>query len=64
MQLYANARVGSSQDFVYCYGANGGTKLFGNIKAPTVFGYPLSRYYTLKDFGPVSIYMEFVNMGG
>jgi hypothetical protein len=28
--------------------------LFGNIDAPTVLGYPLSRYYTLYDPGPVS----------
>ncbi|OAL02539.1 hypothetical protein IQ06DRAFT_375330 [Phaeosphaeriaceae sp. SRC1lsM3a] len=51
VQLYANAKVGSSQAFKACYGANGGTKLFGNIEAPTVFGQPLSRYYTLKQWG-------------
>lgn len=54
VQLYANAKVGSSQAFKACYGANGGTKLFGNIEAPTVFGQPLSRYYTLKQWGTVS----------
>jgi chitinase len=47
VKLYADAKVGSQTNFVYCYGADGGAELFGNVEAPTVFGYPLSKHYTL-----------------
>ncbi|OAK93414.1 hypothetical protein IQ06DRAFT_236443, partial [Phaeosphaeriaceae sp. SRC1lsM3a] len=33
-RIYANAKVGSTQDFVYCYGADGGATLFANVEAP------------------------------
>jgi len=35
-RLYADAKVGSQQDFVYCYGADGGATLFANVEAPYV----------------------------
>ncbi|ORY09385.1 hypothetical protein BCR34DRAFT_602899 [Clohesyomyces aquaticus] len=47
-RLYADAKVGSQQNFVYCYGADGGTTLFVNIEVPSMFGLSLSRYYPLK----------------
>ncbi|ORY04392.1 hypothetical protein BCR34DRAFT_572769 [Clohesyomyces aquaticus] len=46
-RLYADAKVGSSQDFVYCYGADAGATLFASVEAPTVFKIPLSRYWSL-----------------
>ncbi|OAL43395.1 hypothetical protein IQ07DRAFT_593170 [Pyrenochaeta sp. DS3sAY3a] len=58
VQLYADARVGSTQKFEACYGANGGTKLFANVEAPTVFGQPLSRYYTLKEWNPYVVFKK------
>lgn len=56
--ISANAAVGSTTNFYYCIGATGKTKLFGNIDAPTVFGYPLSRYYALYDKGPYEVYKK------
>lgn len=39
-RLYAEAKVGSKQDSVYCYGADGGAELFANVEAPTIFSSP------------------------
>lgn len=58
VQLYANAKAGTGQSLVACYGANGGTELFGNVEAPTVFGKALSKYYELKKWGSVSLMRE------
>lgn len=46
-RLYADAKVGSDQKLVYCYGMDGGATLFGNIEAPKLFNTDLSRYYPL-----------------
>lgn len=46
-RLYADTKVDSKQDFVYCYGADGGAELFANVEAPTIFSSPYRKHWPL-----------------
>ena len=46
-RLYAEAKVGSEQDFVYCYGADSIAELFANVEAPTIFSSPHRKHWPL-----------------
>ena len=46
-RLYAEAKVGSEKDFVYCYGADSIAELFANVEAPTIFSSPHRNHWPL-----------------